>query len=420
MARTTTDSSRADDTPLPEPAAPSRRGVSRRDLLTGGLVAGWGAAIALGVDSARRPAPTAATPAPEPLNGTVVVPFHGPQQAALTFTPQTHSIHTALDLRPGTDRAALARLMRLLTDDAARLTQGRPALADTEPEMATTPARLTVTFGFGPGFVAAAGADVPTWLAPLPAFSIDRLEERWSGGDLLVEVACDDPTVLAHAHRMLRKDARAFTTVRWVQAGFRTAHGTAAPGTTMRNLFGQVDGTVNPAPGSVEQARAVLRSDGWLEGGTTLVVRRIAMNLDTWDEVDRPGRDASVGRRMSDGAPLTGGVEHDTVDLDALDATGLPVVNIAAHVRRARAATPDEVFYRRAYNYESEADGAGLIFTTYQADPVRQLVPVQRRLAEADLLNTWTTPIGSAVFAIPPGCAPGGYVGETLLGGVRR
>src|SRR5699024_8059855 len=112
---------------------------------------------------------------------------------------------------------------------------------------------------------------------------------------------------LAHAHRMLRKDARAFTTVRWVQAGFRTAHGTAAPGTTMRNLFGQVDGTVNPAPGSPEQARAVLRSDGWLEGGTTLVVRRIAMNLDTWDEVDRPGRDASVGRRMSDGAPLTGG-----------------------------------------------------------------------------------------------------------------
>ncbi|MEV0131080.1 hypothetical protein AB0H83_21775 [Dactylosporangium sp. NPDC050688] len=26
------------------------------------------------------------------------------------------------------------------------------------------------------------------------------------------------------------------------------------------------------------------------------------------------------------------------------------------------------------------------------------------------------TPIGSAVFAIPPGCEPGGWVGRTLLG----
>ena len=31
------------------------------------------------------------------------------------------------------------------------------------------------------------------------------------------------------------------------------------------------------------------------------------------------------------------------------------------------------------------------------------------------LLNEWTTPIGSAVFAIPPGCVEGGYIGDTLL-----
>ena len=47
-------------------------------------------------------------------------------------------------------------MLRLLTDDARRLTQGRPALADTEPELADCPARLTVTFGFGPGLFAAA------------------------------------------------------------------------------------------------------------------------------------------------------------------------------------------------------------------------------------------------------------------------
>ena len=45
----------------------------------------------------------------------------------------------------------------------------------------------------------------------------------------------------------------------------------------------------------------------------------------------------------------------------------------------------------------------------------RQFLPVQHRLAELDLLNEWTTPIGSAVFAIPPGCEEGGWIGEQLF-----
>jgi dye decolorizing peroxidase len=32
-----------------------------------------------------------------------------------------------------------------------------------------------------------------------------------------------------------------------------------------------------------------------------------------------------------------------------------------------------------------------------------------------DILNVWTTPIGSSEFVIPPGCLRGGYIGETLL-----
>ena len=40
---------------------------------------------------------------------------------------------------------------------------------------------------------------------------------------------------------------------------------------------------------------------------------------------------------------------------------------------------------------------------------------MQQRLAEQDLLNAWTVPIGSAVFALPPGCDENGYIGEGLL-----
>ncbi len=79
-----------------------------------------------------------------------------------------------------------------------------------------------------------------------------------------------------------------------------------------------------------------------------------------------------------------------------------------------------ERIFRRAYNYDERPRGAdvsesGLIFVSFQADVERQFVPMQRRLDELDLLNEWTVPIGSAVFAIPPGCAEDGFIGDTLL-----
>jgi dye decolorizing peroxidase len=46
---------------------------------------------------------------------------------------------------------------------------------------------------------------------------------------------------------------------------------------------------------------------------------------------------------------------------------------------------------------------------------VRQFLPVQRRLAEGDLLNIWTVPVGSAVYAVLPGCAEGDWLGRALL-----
>lgn len=394
--------------------------TSRRQLLVGGAATGWGAALALGTDALTRSAPQAPA-ASEDENGTTAVPFYGTDQAGLTVRPQAWSTYLALDLLPGTDADGLRRLMRLLSDDASRLTRGEPALADSEPELATRPARLTVTFGFGPRFVDRAGGARPRWLGPLPAFSIDQLQDRWSHGDLLMEVASDDPTTVAHATRMLLKDARAFASVRWVQRGFRRAHGSVVTGTTMRNLFGQVDGTVNPGPASEDfDALVRIRDGGWLTGGSSLVIRRTAMNLEDWDRLDRPGREASVGRTLDTGAPLTGGGEHDEPDFEARDAVGFPVIAEFSHMRRARSDDPDQRFYRRAYNYDDppptgQISDSGLIFTCYQADPLLQFVPIQQRLSDLDLLNEWTTPIGSAVFAIPAGCPADGFIGQTLL-----
>ncbi|MDF2990444.1 MAG: putative iron-dependent peroxidase [Microbacterium sp.] len=397
----------------------AQRGASRRTFLLGGAVAGVGAVAAIGIDaavSARAQDDSASTP----MNGEATVPFYGAHQAGIDTDAQSHVSLIALDLLSDVDRDGLRRLLRTLTDDAARLTRGEAALADTEPELAIAPARLTITFGFGPGLVARAGAVAPSWLRPLPAFSIDRLRPEFGDGDLLLQVAADDPVTVAHAARMLLKDARAFASPRWVQQGFRRAYGTERPGTTMRNLFGQVDGTANPVPGTTAFDEVVWAREGWLAGGTGLVVRRIAMDLDTWDHLDRPGRDQAVGRFQATGAPLTGTAEFDEPDFAARDAIGFPVIPEFSHVRRSRSDDPAQRIFRRGYNYDGspaagQVSDAGLLFVSFQADIDRQFVPLQRRLDELDLLNKWTTPIGSAVFAVPPGCADGGFIGEGIL-----
>ncbi len=145
------------------------------------------------------------------------------------------------------------------------------------------------------------------------------------------------------------------------------------------------------------------------------------MGLDKWDRLDRSGRDASVGRTLANGAPLTGREEFDEPDFEAKTAIGFPVIPQFAHIRRARGEGAERIF-RRAYNYDERPAGAevsesGLLFVSFQADIERQFIPMQRRLDELDLLNEWTTPIGSAVFAIPPGCTEGGFIGDTLLRG---
>jgi dye decolorizing peroxidase len=319
-------------------------------------------------------------------------------------------------------REGVQRLLRLLSDDAAHLTQGRPALGDTEPEMATLPSQLTVTFGFGPRLFDRVGLAAlrPASVAVLPAFAHEKLEDRWSGGDVLLQVCCDDPITLAHSVRMLVKDARAFAVVRWTQHGFGLGRGTAAEGTTMRNLMGQVDGTVQPKPGAELDTAVWAPGPDWFRGGTVLVLRRIRLNLDAWDAFDTAGKEVVMGRRLADGSPLTGTAERDVPDLEAVDADGFPVIDETAHIRLAKAATPAELMLRRGYNYDEGpgADGtanAGLIFAAYQADAAAAFVPVQRRLAAKDALNRWITHVGSAVFALPPGAPEGGYVGQGLL-----
>jgi dye decolorizing peroxidase len=418
------------------------RRLGRRRLLQTGAAAfggaglGWSASAAVG--AAQDPAPTPAAGAAadgaavsSPSPGMELVPFRGRHQAGVGTPPQDYLSLLGLDLHDEVDAAGLSRLMRLLTDDADRLSRGLPALADTEPELAEVPARLTVTFGFGPRIVADL---VPTRhglsLDPLPPFRTDRLDEAWGQTDLAVQLCADDQLTLAHARRMILKDSRAFADVRWIQDGFRRA--TGDDGVSMRNVLGQVDGTVNPTEADPSFADVVWAGRGTgpaFAGGTFMVVRRIRAQMESWDRVGREGKELAVGRRLDSGAPLTGTAEHDPPDMDATDDRGLPVIDPASHLARARPREPGERILRRPYNYvvpdpsRPHGEDAGLVFVAFCGDVDRQFVPIQQRLAEQDRLNEWVTTIGSAVYAVPPGAAeepedpaaPTDHVGRGLL-----
>ncbi len=400
-------------------AADGRHAVSRRRLLAGG-------ATALAATATLTQCKATESTAVIDGFGSDAEPFYGAHQSGVATAPQTHAVFIALAVKPEAARSprdTLAAILKLWTSDAARLTQGRPALADTEPELAERPARLTVTVGLGRAVfdrIGLAGIRPPSLVA-LPAFETDRLEPRWCGGDLLLQICADDPVVLAHASRVLLKNVRAMTVQRWRQIGFRNARGADPSGGTMRNLMGQIDGTANPREESAFD-RLIWddgMQEGWFAGGTMLVLRRVRAELDTWDELDRPSKELAVGRRLDTGAPLTGQREFDEPDLTATE-RGVPVIPPNAHVALARPRAGDEQFLRRGYNYDhapapDRTTDCGLIFAAYQRDPRRQFIPVQRRLAAEDALNPWVTTIGSAIFAILPGAPEGGYLGQTLL-----
>jgi deferrochelatase/peroxidase EfeB len=371
-------------------------GATRRRFLSAAGLTGLGAGALAG----RGGPATAAAP---------VVPFYGPHQAGIATPAQEHLQFAAFDVTAGS-KAGLRDLLRAWSTASAAMSVGAAPAGDTGEAVGLAPAQLTVTFGFGAGlFTARFGlaGHRPAPLAELPAFPGDALQAGLSGGDLGVQVCANDPQVAFHAMHELMRLARGAARPRWLLAGFgRTGTSTRQP--LPRNLLGFQDGTANimvEHTSVVEQfvwAQAPA-SPPWMRGGSYLVARRIQVSLGAWDDAGTAAQQRAVGRHK-----LTG--------------TQLAPLPADAHIRLASPALNDgQRLLRRGYSYTGGADAAtgdpvtGLLFLCYQADPRRQFTPIQRRIAGADGLSPFVTPIGSALFACPPGARRGGYVGEGLL-----
>lgn len=343
---------------------------------------------------------------------------YGPHQPGVAAPNAAVTEIVALDLRPELhrtrDRDALARVLRLVSGDVVSLCQGRGAPGDPTPWLAAGGADLTITIGLGDRMLGEGwGLPYPPGWQVVPDMRHDALEPRWTGGDVGLVVAGRDATTVGHAVRRLVADTAPFATPRWRQQGSWNGFDAEGRPVTGRNLFGQVDGSANLVPGTDLFDSTVWIDRGPWAGGTTLVLRRIRMDLSEWDRLTRDQQERSVGRELASGAPLGGGAELDDVDPDALARD--------AHARRSHPSVNGGArIFRKGANYEvvdRAVPETGLLFQSYQADLAGQYVPIQRSLDELDALNEWTTAVRSAELAVLPGLSEGSWLGEKLLAG---
>ena len=430
-ARATAKVSGSGEPPAPE--HPTRRGLVR-------AAAGLAAAAGAGLGARRAAARGEASPAIPPLPGTAAIePFWGTHQAGITTPPQIHTYAAAFDLVAPTRDETIA-MLRAWTAASARLAEGMAAAPDSGETMRLSPARLTLTFGFGAGVFVKDGKDRyglatqrPPGLVDLPAFAGDDLIEARTGGDLSVQACADDPQIAFHAVRQLARIARGGAELRWAQPGFiPVSGGRQRP----RNLMGFKDGTANPPThDSAAMAEVVWVGDegpDWMRGGSYVVFRRIRMALEHWDRIPLDFQERTFGRYKASGAPLGGRHEFDAPDLQARGEDGDPVIPESAHIRLAGAANNDGArILRRAYSYNDGVNvtterwppwhrgleyDAGLLFVCYQRDPRSGFIRIFDKLAKYDMLGQFVTHTGGGLFACPGGVAPGEFIGQPLFG----
>lgn len=369
--------------------------------------------------------------------------FYGVHQTGVVTPAQNCANVAAFDVTTSS-LSELRDLMKQWTEMAATMMAGKPLAVepqdghfpptDTGEQMGLNTGKLSITFAVGSSLFEKDGVDrfglrsrKPAGLTEMPIFHKDSLEEQLTHGDIVVQACSDDPMVCFHAIRNLSKAARGVAHLRWQQTG---QLGVKSEG-TKRNLFGFKDGTANPAlqdEAFMKNNVWVDAADGasWLAGGTYMVVRRIQMRIETWDQQSYTSQEEIIGRQKVSGAPMDGRAESDIPQF-AADAEG-KVTPMDSHIRLSNPRTGEnserERILRRGYNFMENLDSvgrmnAGLLFVCFNRNLQTQFESIQRRLTNPkmpDQMLAYTDTKGGGYFAVLPGVpSKGSYLGQALF-----
>jgi deferrochelatase/peroxidase EfeB len=372
------------------------------------------------------------------------IEFYGANQAGIITPSQKFISMAAFDVTADHVKD-LQRLLREWSALSAQMMAAKPwdgsqqevqfPPEDTGEQVGLQPANLTITIGFGAGLFEKEGKDrfglasrKPEGLTTMPKFHGDLLQEMTTHGDIIIQACADDPIVCFHAIRNLAKASRGSAHLRWQQAG----QWGMKPEGTPRNLFGFKDGTNNPNTNDTDIMNRNVWMDGskdelaWLKGGTYMVVRRVQMRIETWDQVSYKEQEGIMGRQKPTGAPMDGKNEFDQPDFRK-DPEG-KVTALDSHVRlsnpRNGEASERERILRRGFNFMNGLDtvgrvDAGLLFICFNRSIQNQFEPIQRRLTDRkmpDQLLAYTQTTGGGYYVIPPGAkSSNSYIGEGLF-----
>lgn len=317
---------------------------------------------------------------------------------------QAHAGFTVVDV---VDLATLADVLARLGDRIVDLATGD------DPRLAgMAPSGLTVTVGIGPRAVAALRGPRGPGTDDLPRFAREEIPDRRRGGDLLLQVCADDPTVVALAELSLAELVADSVAPRWQLAGFRGG----VDGVGARNLLGFYDGLSIPRTPAEYDELVWLDTPSGIAGGTIAVVRVMPIDVERFVTMPVAAQEAAIGRRRGSGVALSGGQVDDDPDLHAKSSSGDYDIALDAHVRRAHPlpAGARGLMLRRGYSYARSAGDKGLIFVSFQRE-LDTFVRTQARMDEADALMEFARTTASGTFLILPGFAPDRPLGSSLV-----
>ncbi|WP_435918718.1 iron uptake transporter deferrochelatase/peroxidase subunit [Macrococcus capreoli] len=361
------------------------------------------------------------------------VNFYGKYQSGIISDVQKHVYFVVLELH-STEVNEVKEMFKQWTAHSIKLMNGDLIAPLTNNTMLPTidtgeakgldAARLTLTYGVSPTFFDKLKITEkrPKDLKDLPHFPKDQLDDKFTGGDIVIQACSDDPQVNFHAIRNLIRASSGIVTMKWAQTGFNSFEEKDGKVQTPRNLFSFKDGTGNPKAHEQDALdQYIFSNSGWEKNGSYLVVRKIQMHLETWDRTALEDQEATFGRHRDSGAPLGKKNEFDTVNIEEKDKEGNYVIPEDSHVHLAKKAKTKML--RRSFSYtngvneQTGAFDAGLIFVSYQKSP-EQFTRIQNMLGRIDRMNEYITHRGSGVFLVFPGIKEGGYIGETLFNSI--
>ena len=351
--------------------------------------------------------------------------FLGEHQAGVLTPEQKNASFIAFDVTTNSVDE-LQTLFTILTQRIAYLTQVQKAPSTNNDKMPPAesgilgtllqPDSLTITVSVGDSlFDARFGLDKikPHYLVEMTSFPNDRLEEKWCGGDIVLQICANSQESVIYALRDILRNTGQLWFPLWKIDGFLPSRDIDQRSTPI-NLFGFKDGTGNAPTSDAALMNELIwtaadsNEPAWCVGGTYQAVRLIRFNLEFWDRTPLEDQENDFGRHKNTGAPIGMKHEHDEPSFEK-DPHGDRIL-FDSHMRRAEPRNPERYtakLRRRSYSYslgltDSGILDMGLIFVSYQKNLKTGFIDTQKRL-NGEPLERYIKPFGGGYYFVLPG-----------------